>query len=372
VPFVLAKRRQEDCKEKVKKMEMKLYSLRRMLVIAVISAVALFGMSISTNAHQQEQDQQDKKKDKKQKPEKQQKAQEPAKQAGQQGQRDRQQQSQPAPQQQQRAQRQATQQQQQTTQQQQRAQRQATQQQQQTTQQQQRAQRQATQQQQQAAQQQQQRAEANAERVGQSQQDLRLSQQRQQQLNTQQQQRLVQYRQQVQSQDRLWTQRSLLLQQQRRMAQYRFQQQYLERRRQQIAEQNSRSYDYNNDPNFYSASNYRYSRGGTSYETNQYGADLLRQAVDYGYDQGFQAGQADQQDRWRGANYQSSYAYQDANYGYNGYYIAQAEYSYYFREGFRRGYEDGLNSRSQYGNYSNGNHSILSQVLSQILNLSQF
>jgi len=288
---------------------MKLHILRRMLVVAVISVVALLGMNITTNAHQQEQDQQDKKKEKKQKQEKQQKAQEPAKQAGQQ---------------------------------------------------------------QQQAVQQQQRTRANAERVGQSQQELRLSQQRQQQLNAQQQQRLVQYRQQVQSQDRLWTQRSLLLQQQRRTAQYRFQQEYLERRRQQMLDQNTRSYDYNSDPNFYSAPNYRYSRGGRFYETNQYGADLLRQAVNYGYEEGFQAGRADQQDRWRGASYQSSYAYQDANYGYTGYYVTQTEYSYYFREGFRRGYEDGLNSRSQYGNYSNGNYSILSQILSQILNLSQF
>jgi len=182
----------------------------------------------------------------------------------------------------------------------------------------------------------------------------------------------VQYRQQVQGQDRLWTQRSELLQQQRRTAQYRFQQAYLERRRQQILDQNARSYDYSSDPNFYSAANYRYSRGGSFYQTNQSGADLLRQSVNYGYEEGFQAGQADQEDRWRGASYQGSYAYQDANYGYNGYYVAQTEYSYYFREGFRRGYEDGYNSRSQYGSYSNGNYSILSAVLSQILNLSLF
>ena len=37
--------------------------------------------------------------------------------------------------------------------------------------------------------------------------------------------------------------------------------------------------------------------GGRYYETNQYGADLLRQAVNYGYDQGVRAGQADRQDR---------------------------------------------------------------------------
>jgi len=129
---------------------------------------------------------------------------------------------------------------------------------------------------------------------------------------------------------------------------------------------------YDQDPNFYSADNYRYSRGGRFYETNQYGADLLRQAVNYGYEEGFQSGQADREDHWRNASYQNSYAYQDANYGYNGYYVAQTEYSYYFRQGFRRGYEDGFNSRSQYGTYSNGSNSILSAVLSTILNLASF
>ena len=146
----------------------------------------------------------------------------------------------------------------------------------------------------------------------------------------------------------------------------------MERRRQQILNQTASPYDYNNDPNFYAAANYRYSRSGRTYQTNQYGADVLRQAVSYGYEEGLQSGQADREDLYGGAGYQNSYAYQDANYGYNGYYVAQTEYSYYFREGFRRGYEDGYNSRSQYGSHANGNYSILSGILSQILNLSSF
>ena len=88
-----------------------------------------------------------------------------------------------------------------------------------------------------------------------------------------------------------------------------------------------------------------------------------------GYEEGFQAGQADRQDNWRSGSYQNSYAYQDATYGYNGYYVTQAEYSYYFRQGFQRGYEDGFNSRSQYGSNSNGSYSILATVLTQVLNL---
>jgi flagellar biosynthesis/type III secretory pathway protein FliH len=104
------------------------------------------------------------------------------------------------------------------------------------------------------------------------------------------------------------------------------------------------------------------------YETNQYGANVLREAVNYGYQQGFRAGEADRQDRWR-SNYQDSYPYQDANYGYGGYYIDRDDYNYYFRQGFRRGYEDGYNSRYQYGSYSNGKYTILVAILGSILDM---
>src|SRR4029450_5266542 len=97
------------------------------------------------------------------------------------------------------------------------------------------------------------------------------------------------------------------------------------------------SYDYDNDPYFYTASSYRYSRGGRYYETNEYGANVLRQAVNNGYAEGYGAGQADRQDRWA-FDYRNSYAYRDANYGYNGYYVSQADYNYYFREGVNQSY----------------------------------
>ena len=64
-----------------------------------------------------------------------------------------------------------------------------------------------------------------------------------------------------------------------------------------------------------------------------------------------------------------SYAYQDANYGYDGFYEDQDAYNYYFREGFRRGYEDGYYDRYQYGVYSNGEYNVLGAVLSEVLNL---
>jgi flagellar biosynthesis/type III secretory pathway protein FliH len=109
-------------------------------------------------------------------------------------------------------------------------------------------------------------------------------------------------------------------------------------------------------------------RSGRIYEINQYAADVLRQAVNVGYEEGVRAGQADRQDRFRG-DYRNSYAYQDANYGYDGRYVSRTDYNYYFREGFRRGYEDGYNSRFNYGRSSNGTFGILANVLSTILNL---
>ena len=79
--------------------------------------------------------------------------------------------------------------------------------------------------------------------------------------------------------------------------------------------------------------------------------------------------QADRGDGWR-YDYRNSYAYQDANYGYNGYYIDQDEYNYYFRQGFQRGYQDGYNSRSQYGQVVNGKYQLLGSLLSTLLNLT--
>ena len=178
---------------------------------------------------------------------------------------------------------------------------------------------------------------------------------------------MAQYGQHLEQQERLAQQNIAELQRQKRMAQYRFQEQYLERLRQQRNHLRDDRFDYDRDPYFYTPAIYRYNRGGRYYETNEYGAKMLRQAVNHGYEEGFRAGKADRDDRWRG-NYKDSYAYRDANYGYSGYYIDRSDYNYYFREGFRRGYEDGYNSRYRYGRNSGGNYSMLDNVLSQILN----
>jgi hypothetical protein len=196
----------------------------------------------------------------------------------------------------------------------------------------------------------------------------RLSAARQQQLIAQQQQRAARYEQRLWRSQELARQRAALLQQQRRMAAYQYQQQYLQRLRQQQAWLD-RQYDYSSDPYFYTAPTYRYSRGGRYYETNQYGADLLRRALDSGYEEGYRSGEADRLDHWR-SDYRDSWGYQDANYGFSGLYIDPEEYNHYFREGFRRGYEDGYGRQSRYGRQGgDGNLLLLAEVLLQLLDL---
>jgi len=179
------------------------------------------------------------------------------------------------------------------------------------------------------------------------------------------QQRAAQYRPRLDQQLRLGQQRSAQLQQQKHLALYRAQQQYLAQlRAQQLRLQTARN--YSNDPYVRAVPTYRYAYSGYNRETNQYGADVLRQAVNDGYQEGVRFGQADRQDGLS-PNYQNNYAYQDANYGYAGNYVDQSDYNYYFRQGFQRGYTDGYYSRSQYGN---GSSSILANLLTTILGLT--
>jgi hypothetical protein len=192
-----------------------------------------------------------------------------------------------------------------------------------------------------------------------------VPQQEQQRRLEEQRRRDIEYQQMLNNQLRISQEQAARLQQEKRAAQYAAQQQYLANLRQQQQRlQTTRNYD--RDPHFTAPVRYRYRAGGYYHETTQYGADVLRQAVNYGYQQGYQAGRADRQDRWP-ANYSKSYAYQDANYGYTGAYVPQTDYNLYFREGFRRGYDDGYTTRSQYGTVANGSPSILSNILSAIL-----
>jgi flagellar biosynthesis/type III secretory pathway protein FliH len=152
---------------------------------------------------------------------------------------------------------------------------------------------------------------------------------------------------------------------------YRYQQQYYWRLLQMLAAWNWSSYNYYNDPYFYTGNDYRYWRGSNWYYVNRYAADYLRQAINYGYQEGYWAGRADREDGWR-YDYRSAFVYRDANYGYRGFYVSRSEYNYYFREGFRRGYEDGYYGHRRYGRSYNGSDVILGSVLSLILNLQAY
>lgn len=179
--------------------------------------------------------------------------------------------------------------------------------------------------------------------------------------------RISSYNQYLIRQQRIADQRRRELELQRRLAQARYMQDYWRRLAIQQQRVNSwQSYNYYNDPYFYTPASYRYNYGGNWYETNQYGRNLLEQAVNEGYREGYYAGRADREDSWR-YNYQSSYAYQDANCGYNGMYVSQSTYNYYFRQGFERGYEDGYYSRNRHGISTGGTIAILAGVLGTIL-----
>jgi hypothetical protein len=176
----------------------------------------------------------------------------------------------------------------------------------------------------------------------------RVSQQEQQERIRKQQQELALYRKNIALQEQLAERDAQILRQQNRIQHLRFQQQYEERLRAQRSQLTSARYDYDNDPYYYTAPNYQYRREGRYYKTNQYGIKKMEKALQAGYNEGFKAGRADREDRWRN-DYRSAFAYQDANYGYDGRYIAQEEYNHYFREGFQRGYDDGYNDRQKYG-----------------------
>ena len=111
---------------------------------------------------------------------------------------------------------------------------------------------------------------------------------------------------------------------------------------------------------------YRVRRGGKNYDTDERGAELLRQAVNEGYRRGFEAGQGDH-GRRRKSNWRNNSDYRSGNSGYDSH-VDQGQYQYYFRQGFQKGYDDGYNSRNRYGS----NNSVLGNILNQILNIQNY
>jgi len=115
---------------------------------------------------------------------------------------------------------------------------------------------------------------------------------------------------------------------------------------------------------------YRVNRNGQWYNTDNRGAELLRQAVNQGYRQGIAAGRADRS-RQVGMNWGGSNVYRSGTYGYQSY-VDRSQYQYYFQQGFQRGYQDGYNSRYQYGTNNGGTLNILGSILGSILNIQQY
>ena len=115
---------------------------------------------------------------------------------------------------------------------------------------------------------------------------------------------------------------------------------------------------------------YRVNRNGQWYNTDNRGAELLRQAVNRGYRQGFAAGRSDRSRRI-GMNWGGSSIYRSGTYGYQTH-VERSQYKYYFQQGFQRGYQDGYNSRYQYGTNNNGSLNILGSILGSILNIQRY
>ena len=123
---------------------------------------------------------------------------------------------------------------------------------------------------------------------------------------------------------------------------------------------------------------YRVARNGSFYNTDGRGADLLRQAVNEGYRQGFEAGRTSRSDLRRG-DWSRSNVYRSATMGYDTH-VDRKQYQYYFREGFQRGYQDGSNHQFevdhngdyQYGTRQGGSVNILNSILGSILNIQSY
>ncbi len=115
---------------------------------------------------------------------------------------------------------------------------------------------------------------------------------------------------------------------------------------------------------------YRVYRGGSYYQTDYRGAELLRQAVNAGYQQGYRQGQQDRQYR-RSGGYYGSNIYRSGSYGYQSY-VDRSQYQYYFQQGFQRGYQDGYNSQMRYGYRSGNAVNIIGSILGAILNIREY
>jgi hypothetical protein len=138
-------------------------------------------------------------------------------------------------------------------------------------------------------------------------------------------------------------------------------------RQDQINRQNDPYYNNSRYNNNGRRNRYRVNRNGRYYNMDQRGAELLRQAVNAGYQQGYNAGRQDSRSRRRNS-WNNNSMYNSGTYGYQSY-VDRNLYQYYFRQGFEKGYQDGFSSRNQYGR--NGTN-ILGTILNSILNIQTY
>jgi len=135
---------------------------------------------------------------------------------------------------------------------------------------------------------------------------------------------------------------------------------------------------YNNNNGYYNTGrtvvvnatprgSYRLYTNGQYYNVDNRGYSILREAVNRGYQQGYNAGIRDR--RYGNYNYYNNSMYMSGSFGYNSY-VQRNQYQYYFQQGFQRGYEDGFYSRTQYGYRSGSTANILGSVLNTILNIA--
>lgn len=113
---------------------------------------------------------------------------------------------------------------------------------------------------------------------------------------------------------------------------------------------------------------YRINRGGSYYEVDQRQYAVLRDAVNRGYQQGYNAGVRDRRYGYGDDYYYNDRIYRSGTYGYQSY-VDRDLYQYYFQQGFERGYRDGVNNSYRYGYRSNNGLNVLGTVLNSILQL---
>ena len=110
----------------------------------------------------------------------------------------------------------------------------------------------------------------------------------------------------------------------------------------------------------------RYRMNYRGYRTDERGAQLLQQAVNRGYADGYNAGRDDRSGRRR-LNWRRNEMYRRGNIGYENY-VGESYYRYYYQQGFQRGYQDGFYSRNRYGDGNN----ILGNVLNMIFRPTRY